>query len=217
MSRFEKEYEVWLQEDLASETNPRRRELLEKGLGHGTVEYLRSIWFPAVGNFNHLYAEWEVRDFHSGYRYLDLAYRPEAAKGGIEIHGFKSHARDLDVKRFKDLCNRHSLLSLDGWTFLTVPYLSIVEEPEQCRQILLAFIGKFLSTDVSADLNWLEAEALRFARRLPRPFAPLEVAEHLRVSDRHARRILQRLVELQLLEISSGVKRHRTYKMKRSG
>ena len=57
--------------------NHRRRELLEKGLGHGTIEFLRCIWFPAIGNFNHLYPEWEVRDFNNGYRYLDLAYMPE--------------------------------------------------------------------------------------------------------------------------------------------
>ena len=35
-------------------------------------------------------------------------------KGGIEIQGYGPHARDLDVRRFKDLCWRHCLLALDG-------------------------------------------------------------------------------------------------------
>lgn len=214
MSRFEQKYEEWLHANLIAERNHRRRELLEKELGHGTVEFLRSVWFPAVGNFDHLHPEWEVRDFNNGYRYLDLAYMPGGTKGGIEIQGYGSHARDLDVRRFKDLCRRHCLLSLDGWVFLPVAYPSIIDEPKQCQQLVLSFIGKFISTDVPAQLSWLEAETLRYARRVLRPIAPLELAEHLRVSDRHIRRILHRLVNLQLLYVASGQKRVRTYKLR---
>lgn len=214
MSRFEQQYKEWLQANLDMEKNPRRRELLNKGLGHGTVEFLRSVWFPAIGNLNHLLPEWEVRDFSNGYRYLDLAYMPGGAKGGIEIQGYGSHARDLDVRRFKDLCRRHCLLSLDGWTFLPVAYPSITDEPKQCQQLVLSFIGKFLASDVPSTLSWLEAETVRLARRLLRPVTPLELAKHLRVSDRHARRILHGLVELQILDIASGQQRVRTYKLR---
>ncbi|MRN52760.1 transcriptional regulator [Paenibacillus monticola] len=214
MSQFEQLYEEWLQMNLDQESNPRRRELLQKGLGHGTIEFLRSVWFPAIGNFNHLLPEWEVRDFNNGYRYLDLAYMPGGAKGGIEIQGYGPHARDLDVRRFKDLCRRHCLLSLDNWTFLPIAYLSIVEEPKQCQQLVLAFIGKFIATDVSSTFSWLEAETVRFARRLLRPITPLELAKHLRVSDRQTRRILHSLVELQILDIASGQERARTYKLR---
>lgn len=84
--------------NIMQEANPRRRGLLEKGLGHGTVEFLRTIWYPTVRNFDHLYPEWEVRDFNGGYRYVDLAYRPGGMNGAIEIQGYGSHARDLDVK-----------------------------------------------------------------------------------------------------------------------
>ncbi|MDF2724566.1 MAG: hypothetical protein K0Q59_4241 [Paenibacillus sp.] len=197
------------------EHNPRRRELLEKGLGHGTYEFLRSVWFPAVKSFDHLYPEWEVRDFHNGYRYLDLAYMPGGdLKGGIEIQGFGPHARDLDVRRFKDLCWRHCLLALDDWIFLPVAYLSIADEPKRCQQLILSFIGKFVSTGVSHRLNWLEAEAARYARRRLRPFAPMEIADHLRITIHHARRILHSLVEQQVLQVASGNLRHRTYRLR---
>lgn len=171
MSRFEQAYEEWLGQEIANENNHRRRELLEKGLGQGTYEFLRCIWYPTVKNFNHLHPEWEVRDFNNGFRYLDLAYLPGGgAKGSFEIQGYGSHARDLDVKRFKDLCWRHSLLGLDDWIVAPVAYLSILEEPKRCQQLVLAFIGKFMAMDSPFDLNWLEAEAIRFARRLLRPF-----------------------------------------------
>lgn len=211
MSRFEQKYEEWMQANLSQETNHRRRELLEKGLGHGTMEFLRSVWFPTVRNFDHLYPEWEVRDFNNGYRYLDLAYMPGGMKGGIEIQGYGPHARDLDVSRFKDLCWRHCLLTLDGWIFLPIAYLSIKDEPWRCQQLVLSFIGKFVSIDVLSGLSCLESETVRFARRLLRPFTPSELSDHLRISDRHTRRLLHKLVEQDILYVSSGIKRYRTY------
>nr|WP_254639188.1 transcriptional regulator [Cohnella sp. GbtcB17] len=207
-------YEAWLQSHIDGETNPRRKERLEKGLGHGTVEFLRTIWFPRVGNFDHLYPEWEIRDLGGGYRYIDLAYMPGGAKGAIEIQGYGPHARDLDVRRFKDLCRRHCLMALEGWTILPIAYPSIVEEPGQCQQLVLAFIGHFIASDASASLDWLEAETVRLARRLLRPIKPLELADHLRVTDRHARRLLRRLVSLQLLEPAGGSERVRAYRLR---
>ncbi|SFI76452.1 hypothetical protein SAMN02799624_02074 [Paenibacillus sp. UNC496MF] len=214
MTRFGQQYEEWMQRQLAEEPNARRNELPRRGLGHGSVAFLRSVWFPAVGHFHDLHAEWEVRDFGNGYRYLDLAYRPGGAKGAIEIQGYGPHARDLDIVRFKDLCRRHCLLALDGWTFLPIAYPSIVDEPKACQQLVLAFIDKFVATDVPASLSWLEAETVRFARRLLRPFSPVELESHLRVSDRHARRVLHDLVERQLLDVASGSQRARTYRIR---
>ncbi|MDQ0058769.1 hypothetical protein [Paenibacillus harenae] len=74
---FKDAYEEWMARQIAEEKSHRRKEFLRKGLGHGTMEYLRLIWNPAIGNFDHLYAEYEVRDFNNGYRYLDPAYMPE--------------------------------------------------------------------------------------------------------------------------------------------
>lgn len=214
MSRFEQLYAQWMEDNISREENPRRVELLARGLGHGTIEFLRKIWFPAVGNFDDLYPEWEVRDFSNGYRYLDLAYMPGGAKGGIEIQGYASHARDLDIRRFKDLCKRHCLLSLDGWTFLPIAYPSIIDETKQCQQLVLSFIGKFIATDVQAALTYMEAETIRYARRLLRPITPQELESHLRISNRSIRRVLHQLVNLELLEVASGNQRARTYQLR---
>jgi hypothetical protein len=147
----------------------------------------------------------------NGYRYLDLAYIPGGARGSIEIQGYGPHARDLDVRRFKDLCWRHCLLALDGWLFLPIAYLSITDEPKRCQQLVLSFIGKFVSMEVPNHLPWLESEAVRFARRLLRSFSPKELAEHLGITDRHARRVLKNLVDLQILFVASGKTRYRMY------
>ncbi|WP_145410542.1 transcriptional regulator [Paenibacillus xylanexedens] len=209
---FDTAYEEWMASLLENEMNPRVLSRIENGLDHGTLEFLRSVWFPVMKNFNHLQPEWEVRDFHNGFRYLDLAYLPgNGIKGSIEIQGYGPHARDLDVRRFKDLCWRHYLLTLDDWIVLPIAYLSIKDEPKRCQQLVLSFMGKFIATDVPTSLTWLEAETVRYARRILRPFAPTELAAHLRITDQHARRVLHSLIDQQLLHVASGSKRYRTY------
>ena len=213
MSSFDKDYQEWLDKQIAEETNPRRLERLKRGLSRGTVEFLRSIWYPAIGNFNDLYAEFEVRDFNNGYRYLDLAYMPGHAKGCIEIQDYRSHARDIEMGRFKDLCMRHSLLALDDWQLLTIAYLSMRDDPGMCKQLILSFVGKFLSQNVQPELPWAEAETLRFARRLLRPFTPGELGTHLRLSRPRIGIILQHLVTLKHLEVVGGKQRYRSFQL----
>lgn len=79
---------------------------------------------------------------------------------------------------------------------------------------MLAFIGKFAATEAPLALNWVEAETVRFARRLLRPFTPAELAAHLRVTDQHARRILHSMVDQQVLEVANGQERYRTYMLR---
>lgn len=213
MSIFDKVYEDWLQKQIDEEMSARRREILHKGLGHGTIEFLRSIWFPATGSLEHLYPEYEVRDLNNGFRYLDLAYMPGGVKGCIEIHGFRSHARDVDVSRFKDLCMKQALLVLDDWYFLPIAYLSIRDDPKICKQLVLSYIGKFLSMDVPSKLSWAEAETLRFARRLMCPFTPRELSIHLQLSEQQTRIVLRKLVSKQMIEVASGNLRYRTYRL----
>jgi hypothetical protein len=213
LSRFEEVYQKWMDQQIAGEKSPRRREFLQKGLNRGTVDYLRWIWYPAIGNLDHLYPEYEVRDFNNGYRYLDLAYLPGNAKGCVEIQDYRSHARDIEVSRFKDLCMKQSLLALDDWLFLPIAYLSIRDDPGVCKQLTLSFVGKFLSSAVPSGSGWAEAETIRFSRRLLRPFTPSELSVHLQLSEQHTRKILRHLVSKQSLVVAGGNQRYRTYKL----
>lgn len=213
ISLFDEVYNRWLDNQIDEEKNPRRRELLRKGLSHGTVTFLHSIWFPAIGNLDNLYAEYEVRDLNNRYRYLDLAYMPCGVKGCIEIQDYRTHARDIETGRFKDLCMKHALLVLDDWFFLPIAYLSIRDDPAVCKQLVLSFVGKFLSMDITTHLNWAEAETLRFANRLMRPFEPRELAKHLLLSENRTRVVLRSLLAKKRLIVSSGKQRYRTYQL----
>ncbi|WP_235680285.1 transcriptional regulator [Paenibacillus albicereus] len=212
MADFKQAYTAWLEEEVQREENVRRKERLAAGLGHGTEEFLRRAWFPAIGGFQHLHPEWEVRDMGGGCRYIDLAYLPPAGgRSAFEIQGYGPHARDLDVRRFKDLSWRHSYLSIDSWMVLPVAYPSIQEEPKRCQQLVLAFVGKFVAMSVSRKLNWQEAEILRYAYRQMVPFSAIELSEHLMASESHTRKLLGKMVDGGYLSIVSGKMRYRLY------
>ena len=57
---FDGVYLEWLERQIDEETNPRRREFLQKGLSRGTTDFLRFICYPVIGNFKDLYPEYEV-------------------------------------------------------------------------------------------------------------------------------------------------------------
>ncbi|MCU6709991.1 transcriptional regulator [Paenibacillus sp. J5C_2022] len=213
MNTYEDAYDKWLDHQIRTEKSARRRELLQRGLGHGTVELLRSIWYPTIGNLDHLHAEFEVRDYNNGCRYLDLAYMPGSKKGCVEIHGFRSHARDIEASRFKDLCMKQALLALDDWLFLPIAYLSIEEDAGVVKQLVLSFVGKFLSTTVNSELTWAEAETIRFARTRMKPFTPKELSAHLQLSEHRTRVVLRSLIDKRLLLVASGTQRYRTFRL----
>jgi hypothetical protein len=56
-----------------------------------------------------------VRDLNNRFRYLDLAYMPGGEKGCIEIQDYRSHAIDIEIGRFEDLCMKQAMLTLDDW------------------------------------------------------------------------------------------------------
>ncbi len=99
---------------------------------------------------------------------------------------------------------KQALLALDDWLFLPIAYLSIIDDPGVCKQLVL-------SGSVPAELHWAEAETLRFAGRLLRPFTPAELARHLNITENRTRAALRSLVEKRMLEVASGNQRYRTY------
>jgi hypothetical protein len=141
MSRFEDVFQKWMDQHSA-----RRRELLRSGLSRGSVDFLRWIWFPAIGNMDYLHPEYEVRDYNNGYRYLDFSYMPGNAKGCIEVQDYRSHARDIEASRFKDLCMKHSLLALDDWIILPIAYLSIRMTPVSASSWFFPLSASFWQT-----------------------------------------------------------------------
>lgn len=196
-------YEEWLHNQLKERQGEARRRLEE---GHSMAEwlFLEKVWWPAVGHFHGLIAEYELRDFRDGVRFVDFAYLVGggAPKVCLEVDGFGPHWRDITRRQFADQWMRQNHLVLDGWKVLRFAYDDLNERPRQCQQIIHQLLGT-VSAEAggdggSADMEMapLEREILRYMRMRTMPLiTPRIVRLEFGVSEDTAYRYLHKLME----------------------
>ncbi|MUT66887.1 DUF559 domain-containing protein [Paenibacillus sp. NEAU-GSW1] len=190
---------------------------LKEGHAHAEKRFLEKVWWPAIGHFNHLHAEYEIYDFRNGARYIDFAYVRPPYKVGIEIDGYGAHSRDIDRRKFADDRFRQNELVLDGWQVLRFSYDAIEDQSKRCQQHIQQILGKLSGKSSELlkdlDLSMRHREMIRIAIRAPQPITPAEAAAKLRCSDKQARVILKALTDQNLLIPASGAKRIRSYRV----
>ncbi|MGG1552092.1 DUF559 domain-containing protein [Paenibacillus ferrarius] len=183
-----------------------------EGHGHAEKLFLEQVWWPAIGRFDDLQAEYEVSDFKDGVRYLDFAYVRGNYRVCIEIDGYGAHHRELNRWQFADQLTRQNHLILDGWKILRFAYDDIREKPRRCQQLILQMMGSWFGEGQGRmKLSLEQKEILRIASQSSEPLVPVAVAERLGVSRIHAGKLLRSLVELGLLQPASGSRRIRSY------
>jgi len=209
---FEKAHEAWFDAALRTRT-AKSRAALEKGHGHGERLFLRNVWWPAFGTFEHLHPQYEVRDFADGVRSLDFAYLRPPFRICIEVDGYAHHVEKVTRARFADNDLRQDHLVADFWVVLRFSYDDVKDNPTRCRQTLLGVFGRlFRDRAPNVVLTPNEKELVRLAARCVRPITPSEAAESLRVCDKTARAALKSLVEKRLLRpAGTGKERIRFY------
>lgn len=211
---FDESYNAWLDRQRSDRTGEALRRLNE-GHAHNEKLFLAEAWYPAIGSFEHLHAEYEVRGYKHGYYYLDFALLRPPHRVAWEIDDFSSHAKNVTRRSHEYHCERQNQLVLDGWTVFRIPLDAIRERPKQVQQFVLQAMGKLYGTGMleQADLNPKQREIVRFGQRGRRPFTPGEIARLLGVSDRNARDWLQAMMQDGLLEAVGGQKRIRSYRL----
>ncbi|WP_261303298.1 hypothetical protein [Paenibacillus andongensis] len=70
---FDASYEKFMHLQMKTRSGESLRRLQE-GHGHAEKLFLEQVWWPAVGRFDFLHAEYQVSDFKDGDRYLDFAF-----------------------------------------------------------------------------------------------------------------------------------------------
>jgi very-short-patch-repair endonuclease len=211
---FDEQYEQWL----AGQRKTRKGEGLRRlNEGHGQSEKLfaQEIWWPVLGNFEFLHAEYEVANFRDGSYYLDYAIVRSPHKVNWEVDDFSSHAKNMDRRGFDYERDRQNQLVLDGWKVFRFPLDKIKERPRQCQQFLLQVMGCLYGGNVGDTplLSLKQREIMRLAIRLQRPFTPMDACIQLGIQGQHARKLLQELVEMEMLVPNSGKVRIRTYSL----
>ncbi|WP_314001399.1 DNA-binding response regulator [uncultured Paenibacillus sp.] len=205
---------AWLERQISASAGERRRRLLER---HDFAEklFLKKVWWPAVGHFEHLHAEYEATDFLDGIRFLDFAYLRPPHKIALEIDGFGPHARDADRRTFADGLMRQNHLILDGWKVIRFSLDDVKDKPRQCQQFIQQMLGRWYGGQSGTldDLPLKEREILRLAAYSPDSIGVSDVCALAGIKDRHARALLKQLCAQGMLLPDKGVQRVHSYRL----
>lgn len=206
------QYEQWILEHRRYRQGEGLRRLMEHG--HAEQMFLQQVWWPAVGSFEGLVPEYEVRDFKDGYRYLDFAYLREPYRICFELDGFGPHLRDISRWQFADQLQRQNDLVSDGWKVYRFSFDLVKEHPRRCQTAIQQMMGKWFGASRGMEhLTLQEIEVVRLAAARMSGFTPLEAAKRLGSCDKTARKLLHRLLESGILCGRGSEKRIMAYKL----
>ena len=146
---YEREYNAFLMRQKEGRSGESLRRLQE---GHGYLEqlFLQTVWWPAAGSLDHLFAEYEISNFTHGFRFLDFAYLRPPYRLCFELDGFGTHAKDL---------NRWQLLGKYYEASLVRPHLNQKE-----RQLAQFFVHQGQQVTPAAAAAFLQISRLHTRR-----------------------------------------------------
>lgn len=220
VSAVDQAYSKWIELHLGRRdvNSERRRRLVERN-DHGENSFIKSVWWPVVGNLDELHPEYEVNDYRDGSRFLDFAYIRGDYRISIEIDGYNTHQRHASRRTFGDDRFRQNQLVLDEWKVIRFSYDDIVDKPRQCQQFIQQLLGKLYGvgrqTVEELDLPASTCELLRWAIKQGPGFvfSPKEASLRGGVCHASIQKYLKQLRNLQLIEPVSGSQRIRAYRL----
>ncbi|MEJ8302775.1 hypothetical protein [Saccharibacillus sacchari] len=207
-TEFETAHSLYVQRHVQARSGERRGRL-ERGHQYAEKLFLQNVWWPLVGNFDHLHPEYEIHDWNRRSQFLDFAFLPEnGGRIGIECDGFQSHIKDMDREKFSYALNRDSFLTGMGWKMLHFSFDDIQKRPEVCRMLLQLSLSPIILDTAKGKgrsvLSPEQKEVLRTAWRLGRCIRPKDVKDQYGFSHRKCSGLLQSLVEKRLLRAITG-------------
>ncbi|UGB30948.1 MULTISPECIES: DNA-binding response regulator [Bacillaceae] len=145
---------------------------------------------------------------------MDFAYIRPAIRICFEVDGYGPHLRNISRWKFSDNLERQNQLVIDGWTVIRFSYDQVKEKPRRCQQVIQQVVGRWLGEDLDQiSLSFVEKEVLRFAIRKGEAIFPIELQNHLKLSDKTVKKVLSQLVDKKVLIPASGVTRVRSYRL----
>ena len=213
---FEAAYSYWLNKHIRSSTGERRRRL-KQGLGDSEYLFVKELWWPAIGNFDDLHPEYEVRDFKDGMRFLDFAYIKPGLHVCIEIDPYGTHHAKISRWQYDDNLERHNDLVIDDWRILRFSRDQLINQPRRCQLKVQQALGKWESGQHHLKLdNPIDQAIVQVMMMRNAPMSPVEIARELGWSNST---ISKHMKHLQYAEIvlpeKSGLQRTSRYVLNR--
>lgn len=124
------------------EEEARRQGQYRSKLGKYERKFLNEVWGPMFQyNFVGLKAEYPLKDFKGGDRFVDFAYIKGGIRLIIEIDGFTTHAREISPGDFDDHLMRQNDLILSGWIVLRFSVNQVEKRSTICQRQIIQAIG----------------------------------------------------------------------------
>jgi len=214
MANFDQALQAFM-EWHASRRQGERRGRLRRGNRYAEELFLRNVWWPLFGHFDHLHPEYEVYDLNRKSQFLDFAFLPPFGRFGIECDGFQAHVKDMDREKFSYSLNRDNFLTGLGWKMLHFSFDDVQTRPEVCRTLLQLAIGQNMLrfSNGESAASYMEKEILHFAWRLGRPVRPKDVSEQFELDFRTARKHLRAMCAKGMLRPASKGNTVRYYEL----
>jgi len=206
---FARQHKDWLGMHLSLRKGEARRKLKD-GHGHAEIEFLRYVWWPAFGHFEHLHPEYEVKDYFDGKRYLDFAYIRSGVHFAIEVDPYGTHYDKINRRQYANQWVRHMHLLNDSWLVTHISLDDVKDRPRLWQQLFQQMIGRLFGDDDTArfELSGHERDVLRTAFRLDRPIKLTEVRTVLQCGYETARKQIRSLEDKKwLVPVGKGTAR----------
>jgi hypothetical protein len=192
---FEAKHVAWMDYHLEHRKGERRGRL-ERGHLHGESLFLRNVWWPLMGNFEHLHPEYEVLDWRGRPYFADFAWLPlpRYVKLLFEIKGYAAHVREMDRNKYCSELNRETFLLAMGYRVISFAYDDVEQRPELCITLLRMVLSSYRSGHSPVSRAFLaEKEVIRLAITLAQPLRPKDVEQHFEVDHKTAVLMLTKL------------------------
>jgi hypothetical protein len=214
---FEAMHDEWLAYHLSRRTGERRDRLM-RGHSHGERLFLKRVWWPLFGNFDHLHPEYEVADWRGRPHFVDFAWIKGPCKFAFEIKGYGPHVQQTDRTRYRRELNRETFLQTLGFRVVSIPYDDLEESPEITKFLLKSLLAPYLASEGNSQLTLVEREALKISILAGRPVRPVDIVRELSINHRTAVKVLKRLCDMGKLRpiVSSASGRVTRYEWVRS-
>lgn len=188
-------YTRFMEEQIKGSAGERKRRLLSEKRYAETL-FLKDVWWPAFGNFRRLFAEFEIRDFKDGWRYLDFAFIINVIRICIEIDPYGTHFRNIDRNRYDDNLHRHNDLVLDDWKIFRFSLDDIKYNPRKCQQTIMQAVAKWGLENTNNLLHLLPIEyaVWKWVENHDDMVTPTSVARALRINRETSTKYLKSLV-----------------------
>ncbi|WP_169084382.1 DUF559 domain-containing protein [Paenibacillus sp. PL91] len=190
---YEEAHRSFIQEHIDNRSGERRGKL-ERGHGHAESLFLRNVWWPLRGDFQHLHPEYEVLDWRGRSYFADFAWLPGRVKLIFEIKGFASHVRDMDRQKYCNELNREAFLHAMGFHVISFAYDDVEKNPGLCMTMLRMVTSRYQSGQSPITRALLaEKEIIRLAIQRAEPIRPKDVERHFEIDQKTAVNLLQKL------------------------